>query len=933
MVQKKSPFPTTTQAGGWLREYITTENISEDAKDDKGLAVFRSVFGAELVKETQAANADGYVEGKLVVELKSKYADWKAGFFQALHYRKKGLSFHYISVLSYHFVGLWDVRQLPAEVLAIAQGADPADPASQVGKEQARLLSEATWRAVLDTALFLITEEDFRETKKEREAFGRNAQLKGLDATRLFEFISYLRNLDAGRIQVNTANFIHTIQQMMRFFDQPIEAVHAFYALIHYWDTSAEVTLPGEYAVDNWGVQVYARISGRRSEPIVVNPKYHADFKKFVEARFVFTNEGSGLTLDYYFSRFDEVLAVLDPEYVKQHGIFFTDDHLAKFALWFVHQYAEAALSEKYIVLDPAAGSGNLVTSWRLKLRHKIVSELQPDLLRIIERRMKYDPLHLQQGFTIVPKTHTGQGLNFLDKPAAEYLGILEQALVDNGQQLDKPLAFLLNPPYKSTDERTEQRESVQAEYEIDSDVMALTGQDAGKERYAAFLAQILLICQVQVARHPGWKPLLMIFTPSSWLVPRPTYAEFRSRFDEAFQFYSGFMVNAREFFKLNGNWPVSFTVWQYAPQAGRQNQIRLHDYTHWTHEDLSSINWLDHPEALNASIQRLVKASDQVLALAQRGDIRETIPEIGSTRQTRYDFSHAKREKDYGKVVSGFSVAFKDGHYRLKRKCGEVDGAYVGFMDNLTPVRVKQDRLNRMSRDPARVWFRLDNDVKSTNKTRAQAGPPDKYGFCAFDYESAVSLIGWYGITKFLNGYFPLATNQLDIWAPSVPKKKLPTWLSLCFSFLGCRNSCIETTFEADNPVAGAPRIEVQNPMAPYLADNFYNTVLAPHLPAHPVAKATDEAVRQVYDAWLRYVTRGKGRIAAPCLADEPYFCYFAYPAYVGPHAGLVQIRSYATAEGVAEVLDALDKLTTRERELQAVARTFLLEELNYFG
>ena len=120
------------------------------------------------------------------------------------------------------------------------------------------------------------------------------------------------------------------------------------------------------------------------------------DFKKFIEKHYVFTNEGSGLTVDYYFSRFDEVMARLDPEYIKQHGIFFTDSNLSKFALWFAKYHFPGNIDENYIVFDPAGGSGNLISSWRGKLKHKIISELQPDLLRTIERRMKVDPLHIE---------------------------------------------------------------------------------------------------------------------------------------------------------------------------------------------------------------------------------------------------------------------------------------------------------------------------------------------------------------------------------------------------------------------------------------------------------------------------------------------------------------------------------------------------------
>jgi hypothetical protein len=195
-----------------------------------------------------------------------------------------------------------------------------------------------------------------------------------------------------------------------------------------------------------------------------------------------------GLTVDYYFSRFDEVMARIDPEYVKQHGIFFTDVNLSRFALWFAKRILGEQINDLYIFFDPAGGSGNLISSWRGKQKHKIISELQPDLLRIIERRMRIDPYHIETGFTIIPKTSENKGLNFLDCDAATYVAELEKELKLKNLSLDKPFAFLLNPPYKNTDEHESARESADANYTIHPSILELTGEDAGKERYLAFL-------------------------------------------------------------------------------------------------------------------------------------------------------------------------------------------------------------------------------------------------------------------------------------------------------------------------------------------------------------------------------------------------------------------------------------------------------------
>ncbi|HXL56304.1 MAG TPA: hypothetical protein VN958_08615 [Chitinophagaceae bacterium] len=186
-------------------------------------------------------------------------------------------------------------------------------------------------------------------------------------------------------------------------------------------------------------------------------------------------------------------MAKLDPEYVKQHGIFFTDSNLSRFALWFAKYHFPANINENYIVFDPAGGSGNLVSSWRGKLKHKIISELQPDLLRTIERRMKVDPWHIETGFTIIPKTSENKGLNFLDKNAAAYISELQKELRLKNIQLNKPLAFLLNPPYKNTDENLRVREAKEAAYSIDESTINLAGEDAAKNAISLFLVKYLI--------------------------------------------------------------------------------------------------------------------------------------------------------------------------------------------------------------------------------------------------------------------------------------------------------------------------------------------------------------------------------------------------------------------------------------------------------
>ncbi len=609
---------------------------NEDANRPLVYSFFRGLFGKHFLVESSAQGADGYIEGKLLVELKTSNRDWLKGLYQGLHYQKLGLSFPNICVIADHFVGLWKLSSLPKRVLKLAGEADSQLPPNKVGRINANKTKKATSDAIIKATAFLIEKHEFS-----------GLFAKDIDNV-LRGFVDALRNLDKARIQVNLYNFLDQIDQLRMFFDKPLDAIHCFYAIVAYWTVTSTVVRVAD--TDEFTVMDVAQ--GRTSEPIYVQPLHQERFKQFIESLYVFTNEGSGITFDNYFSRFDEVITRLNPEYARQHGILFTDHNLSKFAMWFVHNRYEKNLSQKFIVFDPAGGSGNLITSldWHGHLKHKIVSELQPDLLKVIERRMR---AHEEHGgrYTIIPRTADNKGLNFLDKTAEQYITALERVLKEEGIKIDKPLAFLLNPPYKNTDENVAAREQLEAEYIIDPSILELTGNDAGRERYLAFLGQILRMAEYQTKQHPDFKPLLMIFTPTSWLIPRPTYAQFRKEFDKRFRFVNGFIITSNEFFKTSGKWPLAFTIWQYnQAEVGNPNRIKLWDYTHLKRQDLAGVNWSARIGEIDKTIRGLIRGAKAVKFSARRNSIKKW------SNQSMYDFkrSPTKHEKESGAIYGG---------------------------------------------------------------------------------------------------------------------------------------------------------------------------------------------------------------------------------------------------------------------------------------
>ena len=247
-----------------------------------------------------------------------------------------------------------------------------------------------------------------------------------------------------------------------------------------------------------WNETSVVNISNRASDQATLGgelisdlvPGKRLEFKEFVESCSIELDSEN--CYDNFFAHYDEALDAADRNFRIKHGIFFTDLDLSRFVMWIVRQHVPE-LGKHYFVIDPACGSGNLVTNWRspLELRHKVVSEIEPELLFAVERRMKGDAWHNGK-FTVVPKVSENRGLNFLDCSAKEYLDQIRLALEEKGLEPDKPLAFLCNPPYRSDDDQAASAIS----YKVHQSIINLTGVDAANERYCCFLAQMKLICE-----------------------------------------------------------------------------------------------------------------------------------------------------------------------------------------------------------------------------------------------------------------------------------------------------------------------------------------------------------------------------------------------------------------------------------------------------
>jgi len=263
----------------------------------------------------------------------------------------------------------------------------------------------------------------------------------------------------------------------------------------------------------------------------------------------------------------------------------------------------------------------------------------------------------------------------------------------------------------------------------------------------------------------------------------------------------------------------------------------------------------------------------------------------------------------------------------------GYVDGEFVGFMDDNTPVRIKEDNQGRLSATCDRVWFRLDSDFKGVNRTRILGGPSDNRSFCALDIQSAQKTFTWFAISKAISGIYPVWANQFDIWAPKIPKQKEKIFHSLCFAFGLAENRCVVTKFEKDNPVKGALEVFVDNPLCPINPESFWSTTLDSEIVTEPkLASELVGLVRDLYKEWNQKFCKGQ-HLYSIGLHDEPYFKYFDLQGFCRVHTtGLIQIRKYAELHYAEDLLNLFDKIAAKTKEVREEIYRLLTQEFAYF-
>ncbi len=874
---------------------------SEKANEDLIIKYFRKVWGSSFTRQKEAKRADGYVQGTFVLELKGKKADWISGFFQGIAYSKE-LDFSQIIVATRNYLSVWNLKDLDAcwvEDALTMKGAP-----SSIGKKLATKYKKHS-RKINEKAIWSLS-LDFE-----------GGLLSPTNASIQKEFTNFERAVKAGkktRKKITTKNFHTVLKEMKAYFetDKPIRTVRAFYNLIFSWDEASIIEISQKNTTQ-------ATLKGESIEHLI--PGKRILFKKFIEDHQVFLSEGENI--DDFFALYDKAIDAVDPNFRVKNGIFFTDLNLSKLAMWFVKREL-GDIGKNYLVVDPACGSGNLVTNWRspLELRHKVVSEIEPELLYTVEQRMKGDMWHNGK-FTVVPKVTENKGLNFLDKSAEEYLGFLETYIKDKGHTTNKPIAFLCNPPYRSDDDQS--ADSIT--YDIHKSIVDLIGNDCSKERSSCFLAQMKLICSH--AKESGFpeESLLMLFTGTSWLSKREIYKNIRNEIFENFEDVGGFLVNSKEFFDVKGTFPIAFTVWKYKPNAKNldaDRPIELVDLTNIKKNQLENINW-NHFDSYNESCEEIFKNKTDSPLIALGSERGRLCGEwLGLGRKNLYR-NLTKEEK---KLPGNSHMGVPKGDKRHKKKTvyGYEQGKNIGFLLDLTPCRTFVEE-----EYDGKPWFHLDSRFMRVNTNRIFSGLPDSRAYCAIDFVHAERLFSWFSLARtFASCGYPMWANASDMWPARVKNSQREKFNRFIFSIGFAENDCLETYFPANNPTKNSEELYISNPLSPIIPNSFWNSEIEPNVVlTKDNSSELINKIKEIYDTWKKEVGAGNE------LHVSYKKSYFINDGVLSEGAGLTQIKDYARELGIEKIETLVDEMNELLKKVKNEFKEFIISDsgLNYFG
>jgi hypothetical protein len=325
----------------------------------------------------------------------------------------------------------------------------------------------------------------------------------------------------------------HNVTEVFRYFEDNVIGTHKL-------DTNQMANLFVQLLVnpdDN-----YLHPVARRKT--VVTKAFH---EVNLKSREVFESFFSHFSREYTPQQREHLTAVVDRLVQditrRKQGEFFTP------TIWVdkAHEYIASVYGEdwkeKYVVWDPAWGTGNLTRDYKFKELY--VSTLGYSDIQTAEQ-MGYNPEAVKFQY------------DFLNDPY-EYLPEGLKTAIESG----KEIITLMNPPY-ATSSNFGETDKKDASKTVQNSLMIKEGWGKSSQNlYAQFLYRIHSLTKL----NSNIK--ISFFSPSLFLTGT-SFVEFRKNFNSVFGFKKGFLFEAKHFSEVSEDWGINFVCYDSVPNSNK---------------------------------------------------------------------------------------------------------------------------------------------------------------------------------------------------------------------------------------------------------------------------------------------------------------------------------------------------------------------------
>lgn len=219
----------------------------------------------------------------------------------------------------------------------------------------------------------------------------------------------------------------------------------------------------------------------------------------------------------------------------RNKGEFYTPKLFVDYAHKMIEQYLGADWKEKFVVWDNCCGTKNLTKDYNF-------NELYCSTLEMAELEMS--------------SKYNANAYSFQFDFLNDSLDIIPMGL-RNALEQNKPIVFLINPPYATAGNRNETSKEGVANTKINEQMLNDKIGACSQNLYAQFLYRILMIKNEYNLSNLH----IALFSPTLYLCG-DSWKEFRNVFLNNFNYNNGCVFKASHFADCADTWGISFTFW-----------------------------------------------------------------------------------------------------------------------------------------------------------------------------------------------------------------------------------------------------------------------------------------------------------------------------------------------------------------------------------